>query len=1010
MDHAASKGTDGVVQTPPIPAALQQRAALDETLTLQSLITTLEAAGYDVAAIGALAATALPAMRQALRAGLVNRMLNAYPLGCPEGLALLGLAEAWLRIPDDATRMQLLRDRLGAAAWQGGGWLGMGLRATQRLMRLCAPGAGGRACAPLLEPMARSAVNVALVRMARHYVYGADIAAALRRAQRATHAQRCHSFDMLGEAARTSMAAEHYRAAYFKAIEAVGASGAGRSLQQRDSVSIKLSALHCRYETGQRDAVVPELIGIVTELALAAQRHDIALTIDAEESGRLGMSLQILTALSRDARLRDWQGLGFAVQAYQRRAPLVIAWADELARAARRQLQVRLVKGAYWDGEIKLAQEQGLPDFPVYTSKAATDVAYLGCARRLLEATHLYPAFATHNAWSAATILRWARPEARFEFQRLHGMGEGLYETLLAGSERHCRVYAPVGPRSELLAYLVRRLLENGANGGFLQQLAAPAARGVAPAVLLTDPLACLRAAQVQPDARIANPMKLYGAQRVNSAGMDLGDPQVLQRLTAQIAVIDTRGVGAVPLLAGAMPAPADAERIQQALRSARSAQAGWEAGGVQARAQVLERAADLYQQHGDELIALIVREGRRNLPDAVSELREAVDFCRYYAAQARALLLPQVLPGPTGERNELWRAARGVFACISPWNFPLAIFTGQIAAALVSGNAVLAKPAPQTPLVAAAAVRLLHQAGVPPEVLHLLCGDAAVGARLTASAQVAGVAFTGSLPTARRIAASLFDSSAALRPLIAETGGLNAMLVDATALPEQVVGDVLTSAFQSAGQRCSALRLLCVQEEIAASLLAMLVGAMAELRIGDPARIDTDVGPVIDAAARERIEAHVQRHRTQVLYRCALPAQLPDGEFVAPTLIRLRDIEDLSEEIFGPVLHVVSWPAAEFESTLMRINALGYGLTMGLHTRIRERVQRVRALARVGNLYVNRSMIGAVVGTQPFGGEGLSGTGPKAGGPHYLDRFLAERTVSDNITATGGNVELLSL
>lgn len=989
-----------------MPPELHQRAALTEQPVLLAHLAALQTVSYVPDTIRAHARRALPSMRDALRAGVVNRLLNAYPLASAEGVALLGLAEAWLRVPDRATRMQLLRDKLEAAQWRGAGALDVGLRGIQALLHTCRPGAAGSIWAPLVEPLVSRGVNALLTRMAMHYVFGADIDAALVRAHRTGNAAAVYSFDMLGEAARTEQAAERYRAAYHRAIEAVGthASRAG-SLFERDGISIKLSALHCRYEAAQRTQVLPRLAAIVTELAVAAKRHGIGLTIDAEESERLGMSLQIVAALCEQPRLREWNGLGVAVQGYQLRAGQVLQWLDTLAARTQRVLQVRLVKGAYWDAELKLAQEQGLAGFPVYTTKAATDVAYLACARQLLASSHLYPAFATHNAWSAAAILQMAPPGARFEFQRLHGMGEGLYETLLAGTGHRCRVYAPVGPRAELLAYLVRRLLENGANGGFLQQLAA--GRQVE---TLKDPVAALRAADAQPDTRIAQPMNLYGAERRNSNGMDLSDPACVRRLEVRIRALREGGAASSPLVGATPPMQHEAVDVSRGFERARLAQHGWQALDPAVRAAVLERMAGRMEEQGDELIALLVCEAKRCIPDAVSELREAVDFCRYYAAEARRVLQPQKLPGPSGEINELTRAPRGVFVCISPWNFPLAIFTGQVVAALVTGNAVLAKPAPQTPLVAMAAIRIMHESGVPADVLQLVCGDAVVGARLTSDAGVDGVAFTGSLPTARRIATTLLEHRQALVPLIAETGGLNTMLVDATALPEQVVGDVLTSAFRSAGQRCSALRLLCVQEECAERLLAMLIGAMAALRIGDPADIATDVGPVIDAAARERLEAHVARNLARVLYRSELPEDLPAGEFVAPTLIGLDTLEDLREEIFGPILHVAMFRAGEFEATLRRINALGFGLTMGLHTRIRQRVEQARALARVGNLYVNRSMIGAVVGTQPFGGEGLSGTGPKAGGPHYLDRFLTERTISDNTAATGGNVELLAL
>jgi RHH-type proline utilization regulon transcriptional repressor/proline dehydrogenase/delta 1-pyrroline-5-carboxylate dehydrogenase len=832
---------------------------------------------------------------------------------------------------------------------------------------------------------------------------------------------------MLGESACTEQDAQRYFEAYCAAVAVVGA-GAARAGPSagNDGVSVKLSALDCRCEPLQRRHTVPRLIGRLGTLARAARAANIGLTIDAEEHERLELALEVIEAVCADAQLRGWDGLGLAVQAYQRRALGLIEWAEALARRCGQRLSVRLVKGAYWDVEVQRAQQLGLAAFPVYTRKCATDASYLACARRLLRAESLYPAFATHNARTVATVRAWAGPRRDFEFQRLHGMGAGLYEGLMRDAGVCCRVYAPVGGYAELLPYLVRRILENGANAGFVYQLAHPA---VDDARLLLDPVGELqRAPQLDSEAIVA-PEHLFPG-RINSAGIDFADAAGNRELLARLSRHWEQPQRAAPLVGGVVaegtacplrdPAcaarlagtvvPASAAQLQRAFALAAEAQPGWSGLGVEPRARCLERTAELLERDREALMALAVREAGKCIPDALAEVREAVDFCRYYAQEARALMPPVPLPGPTGERNELGWAARGIFACISPWNFPLAIFLGQIAAALVTGNAVLAKPAPQTPLMAFRAVLLLLEAGVPPELIALLPGDDALGAALVGDVRLGGVVFTGSTATARRIAQSLLSEAARpLIPLIAETGGLNAMLVDSSALPERVVADVLSSAFQSAGQRCSALRLLCLQEEIAPQVLRLLIGAMDRLRLGDPAALDTDVGPVIDAAARNALESYVASlDPATVLYRCPLPAGAEQGQFVAPTLVRLAQIEDLRQEVFGPVLHVTLWRAGELERTVERINAGGYGLTLGLQTRLTRHIEQVRARARVGNLYVNRSMIGAVVGSQPFGGEGLSGTGPKAGGPHYLMRFMTERSFSLDTTATGGNVALL--
>jgi RHH-type proline utilization regulon transcriptional repressor/proline dehydrogenase/delta 1-pyrroline-5-carboxylate dehydrogenase len=963
--------------------------------------------------------------RAALRARWIDRFLQQYGLHSAEGVALLTLAEAYLRIPDRATATALIAEKLRDGNWRShrrasDSWRVNGL--TRALIAARALVTRAPSMAWLLRP----GVALSMQLLGRQFVFGRDIGQALRRSQQPALRAFGFSYDMLGESARTDADAQRYFDAYGAAIAAVGQHADRRGSSSRnDGVSVKLSALNCRYEPLQRAHAVPELIETVGALARAARERNIALTIDAEEHERLEMSLAVIGAVASDRRLEGWDGLGFAVQAYLRRAPQLIDWAAALAQRCGLRLTVRLVKGAYWDSEIERAQQLSLAEFPVHTRKCVTDVSYLACARRLLSADALMPAFATHNARTVATVLQWAGARRDLEFQRLHGMGAGLYEPLLRASAVRCRVYAPVGGYAELLPYLVRRILENGANAGFVYQLANPA---VEDERLVLDPVTQCRRAPALENEAIVPPNNLF-PDRSNSAGFDFSDSAATAALLARMQHAGEQPQRAAPLVGGRELAgssvtlfdparnsrlagsvvQATAAHLQQALELAQREQPRWAALGVERRADCLLRMADLLERHRDALMALAVREAGKSIVDALAEVREAVDFCRYYAVQARRLMQPYPLPGPSGERNELTWAARGIFAAISPWNFPLAIFLGQVSAALVTGNAVIAKPAPQTPLIAHRAAQLLLEAGVPPGVLAFLPGDDALGAALVGDRRLSGVVFTGSNATARRIAQALLaDPSRALVPLIAETGGLNAMLVDSSALLERAVGDILASAFQSAGQRCSALRLLCLQQEIAPAMLSMLTGAMARLRIGEPGDIDTDVGPVIDAAAREQLEAYIgSLPLPQILYRCPLPAGL-SGHFVAPTLVALERIEDLQQEVFGPILHVVNWRAGELEQAVERINASGYGLTMGLQTRLAQHIELLRRRARVGNLYVNRSMIGAVVGSQPFGGEGLSGTGPKAGGPQYLTRFMTERAVSIDTTAAGGNVELL--
>ncbi|UYY78892.1 L-glutamate gamma-semialdehyde dehydrogenase [Sphingomonas sp. R1] len=932
-------------------------------------------------------------LRAAQTRGWVNQFLQEYRLNSSEGVALLSLAEAFLRVPDPETADLLIADKIGDADWKAHSgksnsvlvnsatW---GLMLGRALVGDEKTGALRRLISRAGEPFVRQAVGAAMKRMGEVFVMGRTIDEAMKRMKKPENKGFTASFDMLGEAARTKADAERYFQAYFEAIRAVG-----RDPKAGHSISVKLSALHPRYEVAQYDRCVPELTDMLAQLASESAAQGIPLTVDAEESERLEMSLDIIGSVARRPELKGWNGFGMAVQAYGKRARAVIGWADDLGRP----MHVRLVKGAYWDSEIKRTQVEGLSDYPLFTRKAATDVSYLACARDMLAAKNIVPAFASHNALTVATILDWAGDARDFEFQRLHGMGEGLYERLVNEQGYHCRIYAPVGGHRDLLAYLVRRLLENGANSSFVHQLAD---EQLSEAELLADPVEKIAAVGGTRHPSIPLPVELFGAWK-NSGGIDLAERTILAETAAAIA--------AKPLPAATTSAPTD---VRAAIDRASAAFPGWAATPLATRAAILERLADLLEENRIELMALAVKEAFKSIPDALGEVREAADFCRYYALQARTGLAPITLPGPTGERNELRMEGRGVWATIAPWNFPLAIFLGQTAAALVAGNAVVAKPAPQTPEIARAAVRLAHQAGVPEDALILVTGGPEAGAALTSDPRIAGVAFTGSTPTAKKIAASLLEGDdRPLVPLIAETGGINAMIVDSTALPEQVVADVLTSAFRSAGQRCSALRLLLLQEEIAEGVIEMLRGAMELLILGDPADPRTDIGPVIDQAAYDKLMAYRDSAKAQWIKTVPVPAT---GLFVPPTMIRIDRPEDLTREWFGPILHVATWKAGQLAETVARVNAKGFGLTMGLHSRIARSAELVEAEARVGNLYINRSMIGAVVGSQPFGGEGLSGTGPKAGGPHYLHRFCAERAVSVDTTSAGGNATLLSL
>lgn len=988
-------------------ARIRDQAMIAEPALVKELIaaTGLEASAR--VAVSGKAERLVETVRETASPGLMESFLSEYGLATDEGVALMSLAEALLRVPDSETIDALIQDKVTGSQWSEhfGHSRSTFVNFSTWALSLTADVLGGNQVGPetalhgvirrLGEPVIRVAVAQAMRMLGSQFVFGRTIDEAIGHARGMEKDGYRFSYDMLGEAARTAEDAARYHAAYSNAIAGLATAG-GRSLvHENPGISVKLSALHPRYEFAKRARVLSELVERTVSLARAAKAANMTFNIDAEEADRLDLSLDVIEAVLADPALQGWDGFGVVVQAYGKRALPVLEWLDALAERLDRRIMVRLVKGAYWDAEIKRAQVLGLESYPVFTRKASTDISYIAAARKLLASKRIYPQFATHNAHTAAAILHLAREAGRtpadFEFQRLHGMGETLHEVLRAGEGTRCRIYAPVGPHRELLAYLVRRLLENGANGSFVYQIAdehIPAAKVAEDPI---DKVIALGNAVANP--LILAPEMIFGETRRNSQGFDLTDPVAVAALMKTREAFHTTRWDATPLLSGgsapeaprlvinpAVPddtvgsvANASSADLDFALGTATRGFPAWAVRPAGERANGLRRAADLFEVHHAELFALLAREAGKTLADAVSEVREAVDFLRYYAGEAET--------HPVGE-------ARGVIACISPWNFPLAIFTGQIAAALAAGNAVIAKPAAQTPLIAFRAVELMHEAGIPRDILQFLPGEGSiVGAALAAEPRVAGVCFTGSLPTARRIDRAMAENLAPDAPLIAETGGLNAMIVDSTALPEQAVRDVLASAFQSAGQRCSALRILYVQEDIAESILKMLAGAMDELALGDPWELSTDIGPVIDAPSRARIEAYIAAHaaRGAVVKTLGTPEQ---GVFVAPSVIRVSGIEALEEEIFGPVLHVATFRAGELDRVISAINASGYGLTFGLHTRLSSRVRDVSKTVKAGNLYINRNQIGAVVGSQPFGGEGLSGTGPKAGGPHYLPRF----------------------
>jgi len=969
--------------------------------------------------------------------GGIEELLREFSLSTREGLALMVLAEALLRVPDDRTADQFIETQLGqgdfvhhetassaflvnASAWA--------LATSARLIQAGEDPAGtlGHLVKRIGVPAIRSAIRQAMRLMGSHFVLGQTIEEALSRADLQRPGGPRYSFDMLGEGARTAADAERYFNAYALAIEAIGQVAGNRALPDRPGISVKLSALHPRFEAISHSRVMRELVPRLRELACRARDFNLNFTVDAEEADRLELSLDVFSAVLSDTALAGWDGFGLAVQAYQKRASAVIDYVSALAATLNRRLMVRLVKGAYWDTEIKRAQERGLDDYPIFTRKAMTDLNYMDCARKLLGLRPvLFPQFATHNALTVASLLASAGDETNFEFQRLHGMGEALYRQLREDRPRLAvRTYAPVGSHRDLLAYLVRRLLENGANSSFV---ALAADKTVPVSELLRRPADIIGSADRARHPNIPLPRDLYQPDRLNSRGIEFGERAALERLISDSARSFT-AVEAAPLIDGrpitgmrrglsgpifgkspighvvvATPAQADA-----AMLAAQAGFSDWSRTSVAERAECLERAATQLEKRSAHFIALLQREAGKTLDDALAEVREATDFLRYYAWQGRKLFgHDHVLPGPTGESNALRWRGRGVFVAISPWNFPLAIFTGQVAAALMAGNSVVAKPAEQTPLIASEAVRLLHESGIPASVLQFVPGDGEIGAALIAHPQVGGVVFTGSTEVARSINRTLAAKDGPIVPLIAETGGINAMIVDATALPEQVADDVLASSFRSAGQRCSALRLLFIQDDVADRMIEMITGASRELGIGDPCDPSTHIGPVIDMEAKRRLDDHIaiMKLRARVHYA----GEAPRGIYVAPHIFELKNADELSEEVFGPILHVVRYAAGQIDGVLQAIERKDFGLTLGIHSRIDDTSQAIIDRLAIGNIYVNRNMIGAVVGVQPFGGHGLSGTGPKAGGPHYLARFAAEQTITINTAAAGGNAKLLS-
>ncbi len=979
----------------------------------------------------------------------VEALMSFYDLSTEEGVVLMCLAEALLRVPDKETEDLLIQDKLTSAAWNEhvgrseSSFVNMttwGLALSGKVLKKNSKaGAFTKIWRGLIqragEPVIRQAVRQAMKVLSEQFILGRNIKEALKRAEPNIKKGFRYSFDMLGEVARTQADADRYYKAYYDAITELGESELTENLIGGPSISVKLSALNPRYEFTQRTRMIPVLTARVKNLVQHAKECNISITIDAEEADRLDISFDVIEAIFTDADFKEWSGLGLALQAYQKRAFYVLDWLATLAREQKKQIQVRLVKGAYWDTEIKLAQVMGLSDYPVFTRKINTDVSYLACAKKIIEAEDaIYAQFATHNAYSVAAILNMIggkKSGFNFEFQQLQGMGQALHQQVVEDQRIHvpCRIYAPVGSHEDLLPYLVRRLLENGANSSFVNRIAD---KEIDINKIIESPVMAVKALQSIPNARIPLPKNIYGENRQNSAGIDLSDLTTLTALGDAIKERAEQSWQAAPMqLKIKQPQPslnptdteavvgeyqnATTEQMQQGLQKAKAAFEDWSGRTISERAALLRNIANELENHTADFMYLCQKEAGKTLGDGVAEIREAVDFCRYYADQAELHLTDQVMPGPTGESNILKMTGRGVFLCISPWNFPLAIFTGQVVAALVAGNCVIAKPSEQTVLIAAQAVRCFHKAGIPLDVVQLMPGRGSeIGNTLVANPDISGIMFTGSNETANTIQKTLAERQGPIIPFIAETGGMNAMIADSTALPEQLVRDVVISAFGSCGQRCSALRILFVQDEIADKVIPMLAGAMAELNIGNPQFISTDIGPVIDDAAQDNLHQHqaylTKESGAKLIYCCQLPVESEKGTFFAPQAWELERLDILKREVFGPMLHVLRFKQTELDKVIDQVNGLNYGLTFGIQSRIASQVEYIQSRVRAGNIYVNRNMIGAVVGVQPFGGCNLSGTGPKAGGPHYLARLCDEKTISIDTTAAGGNASLMAM
>ncbi|MBT4964542.1 MAG: bifunctional proline dehydrogenase/L-glutamate gamma-semialdehyde dehydrogenase PutA [Francisellaceae bacterium] len=981
-----------------------------------------------------------------LRSGGLDAFLFEYDLSSEEGIALMCMAEALLRIPDSKTRDMLIKDKITSSDWNkhigsssssfvnAATW---GLMLTGQIISNDKVNSGylktvlGKAIKRGSEPIIRQSVSQAMKILGRQFVMGANIASAIKRAKEQENSGYRYSYDMLGEAACNREDAKMYFDNYMSSIIAIGENSAGRGPIHGPGVSVKLSALHPRYEYKNKAKVMRELYPRLLELVLEAKRYNIGFTLDAEEADRLEIFIDIFEKLMADDRLRDWHGLGLALQAYQKRAIPLIKWLGALSGKYQQYIMLRLVKGAYWDTEIKSAQVNGLEDYPVLTRKHSTDVSYIACIKEIIRnKKFIYPQFATHNAYSVGVVMELCK-DMDFEFQCLHGMGDALYQSVVSKSGYNipCRIYAPVGGYDNLLAYLVRRLLENGANTSFVNRIVderAPIEE------IIADPCSILENFINYRHDELPKPIDLYGENRINSSGIDINHPRYVEKVLSEINELTLRKTWASVPLYNDLPsgvtkpcvAPANNNRqigmvtisshaqISKSIDVADVAFSKWENTRVEDRAKYLRRYAELLEENKYELYALLTHEAGKTIDDVIGEVREAVDFCRYYANLAEKIIQPNVLPGPTGERNILTLHGRGVFLCISPWNFPLAIFIGQVCAALISGNTVLAKPASQTPLIAALAIELLHKAGVAQGVVQLLVANGkTINDIVIPDLRIQGIMFTGSNQTAKQIQQGISSRDGAIIPFIAETGGMNAMIVDSTSLIEQVIADVISSAYGSAGQRCSALRVLYVQDDIIDGFIKTLSGAMLDLTVGDPEVLSTDIGPVIDSHALQELQHHENYLRNN--FKFVAKAQIStndEGYFFGPCAYIINGMSDLPGEVFGPILHIAPYKAEEIDRVIDDINAVGYGLTFGMHSRIDEQVEYVTSRIKVGNIYINRNMVGAVVGTQPFGGHGLSGTGPKAGGPNYLHRLMIEKTTCTNTTAAGGNASLLSL